>query len=94
MNGIDILQALRSDPATRDVTVVMINAHDNSHSIHRVVAAGADNYLAKPSTSPNCWGGWTRPRAMPIDTIETNPNGRPPFVLGNHHNCPKVTEVK
>ena len=48
VNGFDVLRALKSDPARRDIPVIMISALNEIDSIVRCIEAGAEDYLAKP----------------------------------------------
>jgi DNA-binding response OmpR family regulator len=47
-SGIDVLQAMRSDDALRDVPVIVVSAWQTREDREAVVAAGADAFLAKP----------------------------------------------
>jgi len=46
--GVEVLAALRADPALRDVKVVLLSARVQELDIERGLEAGADAYLAKP----------------------------------------------
>lgn len=48
MNGYDVLQRLKSDPAQRDIPVLMISALDEMESVIRCIELGAEDYLFKP----------------------------------------------
>lgn len=48
MDGISMVKALRSDPLTRDVAILMLTAEDNLDSETRALSAGADDYVLKP----------------------------------------------
>ncbi len=48
MNGLDLLQRLRTDPRTADTRIVIVSADANEHQIQRLIDAGADRYLTKP----------------------------------------------
>jgi CheY-like chemotaxis protein len=48
MNGYQVLDALKSDPALRDTPVIMISALDELSSIVRCIEVGAEDYLPKP----------------------------------------------
>jgi class 3 adenylate cyclase len=48
MNGFQVLQHLKADPALRDVPVIMISALDQDDSVVRCIAMGAEDYLPKP----------------------------------------------
>ena len=45
-SGVDVLRAIRNDPATRNVPVVVITAW--SHARDDAVTAGADRFVVKP----------------------------------------------
>ena len=46
--GLEVCAALRSDPATAAVPVLLLSAGASPEDIARGLAAGADAYLAKP----------------------------------------------
>jgi adenylate cyclase len=48
MNGYQVLERLKADPAHRFLPVVMISALDELDSVVRCVEMGAEDYLAKP----------------------------------------------
>ena len=48
MNGYEVLDRLKGDPATRDLPVIVISALDEMDSVLRCIAAGAEDYLPKP----------------------------------------------
>jgi signal transduction histidine kinase/DNA-binding response OmpR family regulator len=48
MNGFELLQAVRSDPATAQLVVVMLSARAGEEARIEGLAAGADDYLVKP----------------------------------------------
>lgn len=47
-NGLDVVKALRKDPATRDLPVVAMSAHAMSKDVKAGLAAGCNDYLVKP----------------------------------------------
>jgi CheY-like chemotaxis protein len=47
-SGLDVLQAMRSDDALRDIPVIVVSAWQTPEDREAVVAAGADAFLAKP----------------------------------------------
>jgi DNA-binding response OmpR family regulator len=47
-NGIEVCRALKSDPATRCIKVVMLTAAGSESDIELALAAGADAYFVKP----------------------------------------------
>jgi two-component system chemotaxis response regulator CheB len=50
MDGLELIRRLRGDPATRKLPLVMISTEHDRDRIHAALAAGADDYLAKPFT--------------------------------------------
>lgn len=48
MNGIEVLQRLRSDPATADLPVIMVTARAENQATVEALEAGADDYVTKP----------------------------------------------
>lgn len=48
MSGFDVLEALRSDDATRDIAVLMLTARREEPDRIRGLSLGADDYLTKP----------------------------------------------
>jgi adenylate cyclase len=48
MNGYQVLEQMKADPALSDVPVVMISAIEETESVVRCVELGADDYLSKP----------------------------------------------
>jgi len=48
LDGIAVLERLKSSPATRDIPVLMISALDDLDSVVRCIETGADDYLPKP----------------------------------------------
>jgi len=48
VDGYEVLQQLKEDPATRDIPVIMISALDDIGSIVRCIERGAEDYLPKP----------------------------------------------
>jgi two-component system, chemotaxis family, protein-glutamate methylesterase/glutaminase len=50
MDGIELIRRLRGDPATRKLPLVMISTEHDRDRIAEALAAGADDYLAKPFT--------------------------------------------
>jgi CheY-like chemotaxis protein len=47
-SGIEVCRALRADPLTADVKVVMLTARSDSHDREEGFAAGVDEYVTKP----------------------------------------------
>jgi len=48
INGMDVLRALREDPATSSIPVVVVTADATVHQRQRMLGAGARAYLTKP----------------------------------------------
>jgi CheY-like chemotaxis protein len=48
LDGYDTLAAIRSDPRTHDIPVLMLSAIDQQKDVQRALRAGADGYIAKP----------------------------------------------
>lgn len=48
MSGIEVLADLRATPRTADLPVIMITARSDSGAVVEALAAGADDYVAKP----------------------------------------------
>jgi DNA-binding response OmpR family regulator/HPt (histidine-containing phosphotransfer) domain-containing protein len=48
LNGIDLCQMIRNDSRWGDIPILFLTAHTNPQTQHRVFAAGADDYVAKP----------------------------------------------
>jgi CheY-like chemotaxis protein len=48
ISGLEVLQRLRADPATRDIPVVITSADATPGQVERLLKAGADDYLTKP----------------------------------------------
>lgn len=48
MSGIDVLRAVRRDPALRDVQVILLTARSQDADVDAGFATGADDYVIKP----------------------------------------------
>ncbi len=48
MDGLDVLEAMKQDPAACDIPVIMISALDELSGVSRCIQRGADDYLFKP----------------------------------------------
>jgi len=48
MSGLDVTRALRTDPATADVPIIVVTSFALSGDDQRALAAGASAYIAKP----------------------------------------------
>lgn len=51
MSGFEVLEALRSDPATREIPVIMLTAQKDEESYGRCEKIGIDGFLTKPLQS-------------------------------------------
>ena len=51
MDGLEALRAIRSDPQTKDLPVLMLTAKVQAEDHEIAKAAGADGYLSKPFNS-------------------------------------------
>jgi CheY-like chemotaxis protein len=52
MDGFDVLRALKKDPNTRDVPVVMLSNLGEANDMNKAVAEGAVAYLVKSNVDP------------------------------------------
>jgi two-component system phosphate regulon response regulator PhoB len=48
LTGLEVCRALRDDPATAQVPVILLTAKAQEADIQRGFAAGADDYIVKP----------------------------------------------
>jgi DNA-binding response OmpR family regulator len=48
LDGLAVLERLKSNPATRDIPVIMISALDDVASVVRCIERGAEDHLSKP----------------------------------------------
>ena len=48
LSGLEVCQALRNDPRTAHVPVILLTAKAQSAEVERGLAAGADDYMVKP----------------------------------------------
>jgi two-component sensor histidine kinase/DNA-binding response OmpR family regulator len=48
LNGVGLLRALRADPATEAIPVILVSAHAEEEARVEGLAAGADDYIVKP----------------------------------------------
>ena len=56
MSGLEVCRALKSDPATRQISVVMVTGLGTDSDRRRAVEAGADDYLVKPFSPTDLLG--------------------------------------
>lgn len=57
MDGLEALAALKSNPATRDIPVVMLSADAGKENIDRAKQLGAVNFISKPFTGDGLVAG-------------------------------------
>lgn len=48
LSGFEVCQKLKTDPATRDIMILMVTALNEPGDIERAVKAGTDDFLSKP----------------------------------------------
>ncbi len=48
MSGIEVCEALRADPSTAELPIILLSAKAEESQLARGLAAGADDYLVKP----------------------------------------------
>ena len=48
ISGFEVCKRLRSNPATRDLAILMVTALDQTSDVERAVEAGTDDFLSKP----------------------------------------------
>ena len=48
LDGFEVCRALKADPATRGIKVIIVSAMNSDQDIEEGMAAGADFYLTKP----------------------------------------------
>jgi CheY-like chemotaxis protein len=48
LSGFEVCKALKKNPATRQIKILMVTALDEQGDIDRAVAAGCDDFLSKP----------------------------------------------
>jgi DNA-binding response OmpR family regulator/HPt (histidine-containing phosphotransfer) domain-containing protein len=51
-SGIDLCQVVRNDPDWSELPILFLSAHTDSETMHRVFAAGGDDYVNKPILGP------------------------------------------
>jgi len=48
MTGLEVLKAIKSDPKTKHIVVMMLTSEADMNFVKEAIAAGAQNYLTKP----------------------------------------------
>ena len=48
MSGFEVCRRIKSDPKTRDITVIMVTALNEPSDVERAAECGTDDYLSKP----------------------------------------------
>jgi CheY-like chemotaxis protein len=48
MSGFELCKQLKSNPATRDIIIIMVTALNETADIERATECGTDDYLTKP----------------------------------------------
>ncbi|WP_436523338.1 response regulator [Actinoplanes sp. HUAS TT8] len=48
MNGMELCQLARSNPAIRDMAILMVSGNAHAYDVDAGLISGADGYLAKP----------------------------------------------
>lgn len=56
MNGLDLVEAVRKDPAYDDMPLVMVTTESESSQVLRALEAGAQEYIFKPFTTESVLG--------------------------------------
>ncbi|MEO0458459.1 MAG: response regulator [Cyanobacteria bacterium P01_A01_bin.114] len=51
-NGIELCQAVRSDPRWQDLPIVFLTSHTDAKTVQQIFTAGADDYVTKPLLGP------------------------------------------
>jgi DNA-binding response OmpR family regulator len=52
LNGFQVLQQLKADPATEAIPVLMLTARGHEHDIAAGLEGGAEDYIIKPFSFP------------------------------------------
>ncbi len=58
VTGFDVLRALRSDPRTRVVPIIVFSALDDSEFVEQAMSLGANDYWVKGSFSFDTLSSW------------------------------------
>ena len=72
VQGLEVLERIRSDPRTRDLRVIVVTSSDEEADILASQRHGADDYIRKSvdfwefcETLRRSWPGWIAPRQAP-----------------------------
>lgn len=52
LSGIELCQVVRNDPRWSGLPILFLTAHTDPETVHKVFAAGADDYVSKPIVGP------------------------------------------
>lgn len=96
INGIQLLQYVKSEDALRSVPVIMMSSIDQGETVYECVNSGAEEYLVKPVTQKEVQYIWqhvlrkrsaaaTVPQITGDDTIATEDN--PIIIINNNNNA-------
>jgi two-component system, chemotaxis family, chemotaxis protein CheY len=55
MNGLELLQRMKGEPAYRDIPVIVITTHGKEGDVQRCMALGASGCLTKPFQTPELY---------------------------------------
>ena len=50
LNGLELVQAVRANPAWSEVRLIMITSENDIERVQKALEAGADEYIMKPFT--------------------------------------------
>ena len=85
MDGLEMTQAIKSDPETDFIPVLMLTARGGPDAVVRGMQAGADDYLAKPFDSAELaarLAGLIASRRRLRERLATAPEAAPPALNG------------
>jgi two-component system chemotaxis response regulator CheY len=51
MSGLELLKAIRQDPALKDLPILMVTAEAKKENVVKAIQSGANNYIVKPFTA-------------------------------------------
>lgn len=77
MNGVEMMAHLKSDPATKNIPVVVLTNVTDTNTAHEVFTKGADLTIVKSETEPDQVLAWIKSvlakAGKPVDPSEANP---------------------